>query len=184
MRPFFLQQFRPMVPGQPGGQHFVPSASQPFHHPYGHVPPNVQSQPPPQFSQPMQQQLFPVRPGQPGHITSSSQPLTSPYVQTNMILTSGSTQPQPNAPPMTGFGSSGPPFSSSYTVRPLLLFFLYMFFGWPFSAIWFVFTLLDSCFSSLYHRRMVSNNHHPWSNQPLRCMQLALLQQLTLGLFL
>uniref|UniRef100_A0A1J3DVY8 Pre-mRNA-processing protein 40A n=1 Tax=Noccaea caerulescens TaxID=107243 RepID=A0A1J3DVY8_NOCCA len=100
-------QFRPMVPGQQG-QHFVPSASQPFHHPYGHVQPNVQSQPPPQ-------QLFPVRPGQPGHITSSSQPLTSPYIQTNKILTSGSTQPQPNAPPMTGFGSSGPPFSSSYT---------------------------------------------------------------------
>ncbi|KAL1194306.1 Pre-mRNA-processing protein 40A [Cardamine amara subsp. amara] len=91
-------QFRPMVPGQQG-QHFVPAASQPFH-PYSHVPPNVQSQPP-QFSQPIPQQLFPVRPGQPAHITS------------------GSTQPQPNAaPPMTGFGTSGPPFSSSYNFVP------------------------------------------------------------------
>ncbi|KAJ4917361.1 Pre-mRNA-processing protein 40A [Raphanus sativus] len=71
-------QFRPMVPGQ----QFVPAASQPFHHPYGHVPPNVQSQ-----------QLFPVRPGQPG-------------------------QSQPNAPPLVGFGTSGPPFSSSYTFAP------------------------------------------------------------------
>ncbi|KAF8114111.1 hypothetical protein N665_0042s0033, partial [Sinapis alba] len=85
-------QFRPMVPGQQG-QHFVPAASQqPFHHPYGHVPPNVQSQTP-QFSQ----QLFPVRPGQPGHIASSS---------------------LPNAPPVVGFGTSVPPFSSSYTFTP------------------------------------------------------------------
>ncbi|XP_024006022.1 pre-mRNA-processing protein 40A isoform X3 [Eutrema salsugineum] len=98
------QQFRPMAPG-PQGQHFVPAASQPFHHPFGHVPTNVQSQPP-QFSQPIQQ-LFPVRPGQPGHITSSSQPVAAPYIQ-----------PQPNAPPMTGFGTSGPPFSSSYTFVP------------------------------------------------------------------
>ncbi|XP_048599173.1 pre-mRNA-processing protein 40A isoform X2 [Brassica napus] len=79
-------QFRAMVPGQQG-QQFVPAASQqPFHHPYGHVPPNVQSQ----FSQ----QLFPVRPGQPGHIASSS-------------------------PPVVGFGTSGPPpFSSSYSFTP------------------------------------------------------------------
>ncbi|XP_033137854.1 pre-mRNA-processing protein 40A isoform X3 [Brassica rapa] len=79
-------QFRAMVPGQQG-QQFVPAASQqPFHHPYGHVPPNVQSQ----FSQ----QLFPVRPGQPGHIASSS-------------------------PPVVGFGTSGPPpFSSSYSQQP------------------------------------------------------------------
>ncbi|XP_023644835.1 pre-mRNA-processing protein 40A isoform X1 [Capsella rubella] len=110
------QQFRPMVPGQQG-QHFVPAVSQPFH-PFGHVPPNVQSQPP-QFSQPIQQQqLFPVRPGQPGHITSSSQAVSVPYIHTNNILTSGSTQQQPNAPPMTGFATSGPPFSSSYSFVP------------------------------------------------------------------
>jgi len=103
-----------MVPGQQG-QHFVPAGSQTFH-PYGHVPPNVQSQPP-QYSQPIQQQqLFPVRPGQPVHITSSSQAVSVPYIQTNTILTSGSTQAQPNAPPMTGFATSGPPFSSPYTV--------------------------------------------------------------------
>lgn len=166
-----------MVPGQQG-QHFVPTPSQPYHL-FGHVPPNVgmpgvQTQPP-QYSQ----QLFPVRPGQPGHITSSSQ---VPYTQTNKILTSGSTQPQPNAPTVTGFGPPGPPFSSSYTVRllPLCLFFLL----WMTFYISFVFTFLDSCSCSLYHHLMVSNNHHPWSNQLHRCMQPASLQQQTLGLFL
>ncbi|XP_010530462.1 PREDICTED: pre-mRNA-processing protein 40A-like isoform X2 [Tarenaya hassleriana] len=103
-------QFRPMVPGQQN-QPFVPAASQPFHS-FGHVHPNagmpvVQSQPP-QFSQPMQQ-LFPVRPGQPGHITSSSHAVSVPYTQTNRPLTSGSTQPQPNTHMMGGYGAPSYP---------------------------------------------------------------------------
>ncbi|CAN8288688.1 unnamed protein product [Cochlearia groenlandica] len=72
-------QFRPMVTGQQQGQHFVPASSQPFN-PYGNVPPNVQNQTS-HFPQPIQQQLFPVRPA----------------------------QSQPNAPPKTSFATSQQP---------------------------------------------------------------------------
>uniref|UniRef100_A0A5B6YTK5 Putative pre-mRNA-processing protein 40A n=1 Tax=Davidia involucrata TaxID=16924 RepID=A0A5B6YTK5_DAVIN len=121
--PPFPMQFRPVVPAQQG-QPFLPaaSASQQFR-PVGQgiSSPNVgmpssQSQPP-QFSQPMQQ--FPVRPGQPGHATPSSQGIPMPYMQPNMPLTSGSPQSQQIAPPlnnhMPGLGGPGAPLSSSYT---------------------------------------------------------------------
>ncbi|KAL0697141.1 hypothetical protein Bca4012_064321 [Brassica carinata] len=107
-------QFRPMVPGQQG-QHFVPASSQqPFHHPYAHVPPNVQTQPP-QFSQ----QLFPVRPGQPGHIASSSQPNLPPFSSSYTFAPSSYVQQQPPSlvQPTPQMHASGilPPAANSWS---------------------------------------------------------------------
>lgn len=117
-------QFRPVLPTQQG-QSFIPAASQQFR-PVGQAissnvgMPAIPSQSV-QFSQPMQQ--FPPRPGQPVHPVPSSQGVGSPYVQSNRPLTAGSPQPQQNA--MPGLGAPGMPFSTSYTVRSHILYWIY-----------------------------------------------------------
>lgn len=116
-----LLQFRPGMPGQQG-QPFPPVSTAQQFRPVGQVQnvgiPHGHNQPP-QFSQPMQQ--FPSRPGQPSNAAPSPQPVPSPFIQSNMPITPGSSQPQQMGHTlnnhMPGLGGPGVPFSSSYTVR-------------------------------------------------------------------
>ena len=107
------------------------------------------------------QQFRGMVPGQQGqHFVraASQQPFHHPYGH----IASSST------PPVVGFGTSGPPFPSSYSVR-LLAF--PVFFGWPF----FYTCMIDSWSCSLHHHHLM-----------LRiCMHLVVShQQPTLGLLL
>ncbi|CAI9115989.1 OLC1v1017023C1 [Oldenlandia corymbosa var. corymbosa] len=115
----YPMQFRPGMPGHQG-QPFPPVSNAQQFRPAGAVQnvgmPNGQNQPQ-QFSQPMQQ--FPPRPGQPGNITPSSQPVSGTFIQSSMPLTSGTLQAQHMGPNhMSGLGGPGAPFSSSYTFTP------------------------------------------------------------------
>lgn len=121
------------MPGQQGQQFISPvSASQQFR-PASQLQ-NIGMQPGqsqlPQFSQPMQQ--FHPRTGQPGNAVPSSQPIAMPYIQPNMPVTSGSSQPQQSGSltsHVPGVGGPGISFASSYTVRmphkPSILFLVY-----------------------------------------------------------
>ncbi|KAK3004047.1 hypothetical protein RJ639_018359, partial [Escallonia herrerae] len=116
--PSYGMQFQPLAPSQQG-QSYIPAAPalQQFRPvAQGMLPSQSQPQ---QLSQPMQQ--LPLRPGQLGHATPSSQSIPMPYIQQNMGFTSASSQFQQTAPPnnhVPGVGGPGVPLSSAYTFTP------------------------------------------------------------------